>query len=380
MTPTVKSLAAVIASISVVGMAFGLNMPLLSLVLETRNVDSSVIGLSAAMQAVSAVVATPFIPRQIAAMGAHRYLLTCLAVVCGSILLFPALDDIASWFAIRFVMGVALTGVFVVSEAWIIQIAGARSRGQVLGIYAAVLSAGFSIGPLLIRFTGVEGWLPFLVSAGVVALAALPILFARAEAPQFGDNRNLPFSGFFKMAPVAILAALVFGAVETCILSLLPSYGLKNGLDINAAATLLAVTGAGSIALQVPIGWLSDRFDRRHVLLFCAAIGLAGVALLPALINLQAWLWPMLFVWGGVIVGLYTVGLALLGERLHDHDLAAANAAFIQAYGVGAILGPTLAGAAMSATGPTGLPLSLGLLFGGYMIFAAARARRAAVH
>jgi cyanate permease len=243
-----------------------------------------------------------------------------------------------------------------------------------LGIYATVLSAGFAIGPLLIRVTGIEGMTPFLVSAGIVALAAVPILIARADAPRFGNGRSLPVSGFLRVAPVAILAALVFGATETCILSLLPSYGFKNGLGIEAAATLLAVTGAGSIALQIPIGWLSDRFDRLHVLLFCALVGLGGIALLPALIGEQTFLWPLLFVWGGVIVGLYTVGLVLLGERVDDADLAAANAAFIQAYGFGAIMGPALAGAAMSGVGPDGLPLTLGLLFGGYLVFGLVKA------
>lgn len=369
----IRSLAAVIASISVVGMAFGLSMPLLSLVLETRGIDSSVIGLNAAAQAVSTIVATPFIPRHISAMGAHRYLLTCLAVICGSILLLGVFDDLASWFIIRFVLGIALTGVFVVSEAWIIQIAGAHARGRVLGVYAMVLSAGFAIGPLLVWFTGVEGLLPFVLSAGIVALAAVPILIARAEAPRFDHGASLPVSGFIKLAPVAILAALVFGAVETCLLSLLPSYGMGNGMDVKTAASLLAVTGAGSMALQVPIGWLSDRYDRRQVLLFCAAVGLGGVALLPLAIGDRVYLWPLLFVWGGVIVGLYTVGLALLGERVSEDGLASANAAFIQAYGFGSILGPVLAGAAMSSAGPIGLPLTLGLMFGGYLIFVSFR-------
>ena len=300
-------------------------------------------------------------------------------MVCGCILLFPIFDDLSAWFAIRFVLGVALTGVFVVSEAWIIQIAGAHARGRVLGLYAAILSAGFSIGPLLIRVTGIEGWLPFAVSAGIVGLAVIPVMFARADAPKFGGDRKLPLTGFVRLAPVAICAALIFGAAETCILSLLPSYGLRHGLNAESAATLLAITGAGSIALQIPIGWLSDRFNRLWVLLFCALVGLSGVALLPALINAEYLLWAMLFVWGGVIVGLYTVGLALLSEYVDATDLAAANAAFIQAYGFGAIMGPALAGAAMSAAGPDGLPLSLGLLFAGFMVFAVVRGRGAEV-
>jgi len=378
MNPTsrFKSLAAVIASISVVGMAFGLNMPLLSLVLETQSVDSSVIGLNAAVQGVSTVVATPFIPRQIGRVGARSYLLLCLAAVSACILLLALFKSLTAWFVIRFVLGLALTGVFVVSEAWIIQIAGARSRGRVLGIYATVLSAGFAIGPLIIRLTGIDNWLPFAVSAGIVILAMIPIAIARAEAPKFDSSHNIPVTSFVKLAPTAIFAALVFGAAETCILSLLPSYGMKNGLGVDEAATLLTITGAGCIALQYLIGWLSDRFDRRKVLLVCAAVGVGGVTLLPWIIATPVLLWPVLFIWGGVIVGLYTVGLALLGEKFNGLDLAAANAAFIQAYGVGAIAGPALVGVAMSVSGPDGLPFALAVLFGCYLVFAAGRTRR----
>ncbi len=371
-----KSLAAVISSISVVGMAFGLNMPLLTLVLEAQGIDISVIGLNTAVQGVSTVIATPFIPRQMGRMGARPYLLMCLAVVFVCIMLLGLIHSLAAWFVIRFVLGLALTGVFVVSEAWIIQISSAHSRGRVLGVYATVLSAGFSIGPLIIGVTGIDSLLPFAVSGVIVLIAMVPIAMARAEAPEFGSTHSIAVTSFVKHAPIAICAALVFGAAETCVLSLLPIYGIRNSLTTAGAATLLTITGAGSVALQYPIGWLSDRFDRGRVLLVCAGIGVGGVVLLPSVITTPFLLWPLLFVWGGVIVGLYTVGLALLGEKFTDLDLAAANAAFIQAYGVGSIAGPALAGAAMSIVGADGLPLALAFLFGGYLVFAVSWTRR----
>ena len=128
---------------------------------------------------------------------------------------------------------------------------------------------------------------------------------------------------------------------------------------------------AGGVFLQIPIGVLADRIDRRLLLMFCAGAGVFGGISLPLFIHLPWLLWPSLFLWGGVIVGLYTVGLTLLGERFRGADLVGANAAFVMLYGVGAVAGPPVAGAAMDLWDPHGLALALALLCLGFIGVAA---------
>ena len=118
---------------------------------------------------------------------------------------------------------------------------------------------------------------------------------------------------------------------------------------------MLTVLGAGALCLQMPIGWLADRVDRYRVLLACALGGLGGCLLLPVAVDAGAWLWPALFLWGGLFSGLYTVAMAIVGQRFRGADLVTANAAFGLLWGLGSLAGPPASGAAMDGRGPDGL-------------------------
>jgi len=174
---------------------------------------------------------------------------------------------------------------------------------------------------------------------------------------------------------------LVFGAVETGGFALFPVYGSRIGYSEADAALLLTMIGLGNVLLQIPLGMISDRVsDRRYLLLACATVGLVGTLFMPLFAQNWHLMAALLFVWGGVVAALYTVGLAHLGSQLSGHDLASANAAFVLCYGVGMVLGPQAIGIGMDAFGPAGFGWSLGLFFAIYMAVAigrlAFRARR----
>ena len=132
--------------------------------------------------------------------------------------------------------------------------------------------------------------------------------------------------------------------------------------------------GLGNVLLQIPLGMLSDRIaDRRHLLLACALVGLVGTLLMPyAAFNWHV-MAGLLFVWGGAVAALYTIGLAHLGTRLSGRDLASANAAFVFCYGIGMIIGPQALGMGMDIFGDYGFGWSLALFFAAYILLALAR-------
>ena len=132
--------------------------------------------------------------------------------------------------------------------------------------------------------------------------------------------------------------------------------------------------GLGNVLLQIPIGMISDRVgDRRYLLLLCAFVGLVGTVFMPLFAQNWHLMATLLFVWGGVVAAMYTVGLAHLGSQLSGHELASANAAFVLCYGVGMVLGPQAIGIGMDIAGPSGFGWSLALFFGAYMVLAAGR-------
>ncbi len=285
------------------------------------------------------------------------------------------------WFPLRAILHIALTVLFILSEFWISTSAPPHQRGFVLGIYATVLSLGFAGGPWLFAQIGSQGFLPFGVTFGLVIVAAIPVLAAWRESPKI-HTREAGASGFLRfiwLVPTATAAVLVFGAVETGGFALFPVYGARIGYSEADAALLLSMIGLGNVLLQIPLGMLSDRIsDRRHLLLGCAIVGLLGTVLMPFLAFDWHLMAALLFVWGGVVAALYTIGLAHLGSRLSGHDLASANAAFVLCYGLGMVLGPQAIGIAMDIFGANGFSWALALFFGLYIAVAAVASRGAA--
>ncbi|MGY6710581.1 MAG: MFS transporter [Rhizobiaceae bacterium] len=356
-------------------MALGLGMPLLSVVLESRGHSATMIGLNTAFAGVASIIAAPFAAPLASRFGVAATMLAMSLAASVAFLGFYAAESFWMWFPLRLVLHFAITVLFVLSEFWITATAPTAKRGLVLGVYATVLSLGFAIGPWLFSQIGSGGILPFLVAAGMALLAAPPVAAAWRESPDLRASApSARFSSYIFLVPTATGAVFVFGAVETGGFALFPIYGGRLGYSEAEAALLLTAIGLGNVLLQIPLGLLSDRMrDRRHLLLACAAIGLAGMILLPFVAASWYATAALLFVWGGVVAGLYTVGLAHLGSRLTGRDLASANAAFVLCYGVGMLAGPQAIGLGMDLFGTHGFSHVLAAFFIGYLVMVASR-------
>lgn len=369
-----RSLAAAIATISAVGVAIGLGIPLLSVLLENRGHSASLIGANTAAAGLASIIAAPLAAPIAARLGVARAIVLMLLIGSVAFLGFHFLQSLWAWFALRIVLHFALTALFVLSEYWINASAPPERRGLVLGIYSTSLSLGFALGPWLFSRIGSAGGLPFFVGFGIILVAIIPVLLAWRDSPDFEEGEHVPFLPFIFAVPTATMAVFVFGAVETGGFALFPVFGARIGYPEADAALLLTMIGLGNVLMQIPLGIISDRIsDRRKLLLFCAVTGLIGMLVLPYLMQNWYLIAGVLFLWGGVVAGLYTVGLAHLGSELTGRELASANAAFVFCYAIGMLAGPQLVGVGMDVMGPKGFPLSLGVFFAVYAVFAAIR-------
>jgi MFS family permease len=370
------SLIAAISAISVVGIAIGLGMPLLSVVLESRGHSATMIGLNTAVAGIASIAGAPLATPIASRLGVAWAMLVMIAAGALAFVGFHFAPAFWMWFPLRVILHISLTVLFILSEFWISASAPPSRRGLVLGVYATVLSLGFAAGPWLFSRLGSTGFLPFGVTVLLVVIAAIPVMAARRESPPIrpeGEETS-HFLRYIWMVPTATAAVLVFGAVETGGFALFPIYGSRIGYSEADAALLLTMIGLGNVVLQIPLGMISDRVrDRRHLLLLCAAVGLLGTLLMPQVAQNWHLMALLLFLWGGVVAAMYTVGLAHLGAQLSGHELASANAAFVLCYGIGMVLGPQVIGIGMDTFGPSGFGWALALFFGIYMALAAAR-------
>lgn len=367
---------AAIGSISAVGISLSLGLPLLAMVLEDRGYSSSAIGINTAMAGVSAVLFTPFVPRLAARFGAAQLLAASVLIAMATFPLFYVFESFWVWFPLRFVFHGAINSAFVLSEYWINALAPDGRRGLFMGIYATVLSVGFAVGPAILGLVGATGPAPFVVGTLVLGLAAIPVLAAFAANPPMTGGSGHSFMRHLTLVPLATFAALVMGATESGMFSFAAIYGLRIGLPEATAALLVSAVVIGNVVSQIPLGMISDRMDRRLLLLIIAGIGTVLIAIVPLIADRPFVLFTTLAVWGGVVAGLYTVGLTHLGARLSGADLASANAAFVFMYSLGMLFGPATMGAGMDLWNPHGLTTVAALFLGGYAVLAAWRLMR----
>jgi len=369
-----RALSAVIGTAFGVGVSVGAVVPLLSLNLEQRGFDAAWIGINAAMFPLGAVGFSILVPRIVARLGLFKAIVASVTLTAALMLLFPAIDDYFAWCAIRLVIGCIGVVHWIASETWINLLARDESRSRVMAVYATVMAGGFVCGPLMLSLTGIEGWIPFLAVAAASLCALVPVLLIRAPAPALDEKMDGNLFGIMRAVPLVMAAALVAGFVDASLFALIPVHQVRAGHAEQLAVLSLSVFMAGNLALQYPLGWIADHTSRRRAAIATSAVIVAGAIAYPLLLPAMGPpFWLMMFVWGGVSWGMYTLGLALLGERFQPAQLAAANAAFVMMYEAGSITGPVISGAALDHWPRLGLPVSVGVVAALFIVIAAVK-------
>ncbi len=370
------AMAGLIATVTLGAVTAGVTYPLLSFILERQGTAPGLIGLSAGMMPLGFIVSAYLTPALARRVGEARLAILCSLLAAATLIAIAWTQDVWAWMPLRFLLGFFTKPAYVISETWLISITPASRRGRIMGIYSAIVSGGFAIGPLSLGLVGTEGWPPFIIAIMALLLCGLIMLAVVPRLPEIShDGETTSVGGFFALAPLLLFAVFVAAAFEQTLISLFAVYGAALGSSEERIASLIACFIAGDAALQVLLGRMADRFGSTRTMLFCALASLAGCLLLSSIFDLRL-IWPFVFVWGGVSFGIYTMTLIQLGERFTGHALIAGNAAFALVWGIGGIVGSPTTGLAMQLIGHQGLPLSLGLLCGVLAVFLIAEKRR----
>jgi len=358
-----KGVIAAIASVGIICIAIGLSYLLLSFILEEMGVSASMIGFNTSMTPLGMILSSPFVPRLASKYGSWFLTVACFCMTAVMLFLLAVVRDLIFWFPLRFILGIAINVIFIISESWINQLAIPKIRGRIVGIYATVAASGFALGPMILIVSSSHGWMSFILGISGI-LVALPILIqAKEHLPEFDSEEKSSVFSFLSFAPLLLFSVASAALFEQITLSLLPIYGLRHGLSESASSLVLGALIVGNVFLQIPIGWLADLISRRVLLIILSFTAVSGSMLLPILIGGSVFLWPMLLIWGAVAYGTYTVALVELGDSLSGSALVAGCGAFSMMWGIGGTLGSPIAGIAMDNFGHEGFTAILGLTF-----------------
>ncbi len=363
----------IMAPIAAVGT---MSYPLIALVMERAGVSEFWIGFNAACAAVAIIVSSFLGPRLLGVLRLEQYMAAGIVLTLLPLVLFPFTSDYALWTLLRIALGASGGAIFLAAEYWIVTVAPPEKRGREVAWYALAIAGGMAIGPLFLGVTGAEGAVPFMACAGLAALSAAALALGWRLAPAVrGERRRGGVLGFFFSDPSLLWAVALFGAVEFGAFGLLPVWILREGLTEAQSIAGVAAVALGGLVFQPLIGLAIDRAPPRPLLIGATLACIVTPSAAAVATGDVALLYLALFLWGGLAGALYTVSLSTLGGRYSGSDLAAANAAVVAGYGLGALVGPLAIGAAMSALGPEGLPIVAASLAAAYLALALWRAR-----
>ena len=342
------------------GIALGLFPALLSLNLENNGFEASWNGLLGATPAIAGMVVVPFSPRIVARMGARPAYFAAAALSVSTAALFPVLPSLAAWFVLRFLMGAGLAVQFMIGESWVNNLADGPMRGRILGIYVIVLSVGLFVGPSIMAVAGTVGHPPFLTAAGLLLLACLPIVLARHMLPPAEDAaRIMGFIGALLRKPSAMITGVFDGFIFQTLLVLLPIYALRLGASEERAIEYLTICMFGGIPLQLLIGYLLDRIGAETVLVLCCAILTPSIPAFAWFVDEPAAAWPILILIGAGSAAIYTAAIAAISGSFSAAEMPSGTATFNLLWSAGAVVGPAVAGYAMTLWDPHGIAASM---------------------
>ncbi|HEY9212507.1 MAG TPA: MFS transporter [Ancylobacter sp.] len=295
------------------------------------------------------------VPHIVRRSGHIRAFAALTSGAVATMLAHPLFIDPYVWFVLRAITGFCFAGLYLVIESWLNDRATNQTRGFVMSAYVIVDYAALTAGQMMITLYPVRGFELFALGAMLFALATLPVSMTRAGQPAPIETARIRPIRLLRAAPVAVVGCFVIGLTNGSLWSLGPIFGIGRGLTSDGAATFMsAVVVAGAVA-QWPIGYLSDRMDRRRILgaLMVGAM-LAGLALGALPFGLLGLCVLGLF-YGALSLPAYSLAAAHAYDRTAPSEAVETAAGLLLAYGIGSVVGPSLASVGMTHYGPGAL-------------------------
>lgn len=364
--------AGVLFLIGAEALLFGYSYPFFSLALENRGLSNWLIGLNASLAGAGILFVGPFLPKLIDRFGVRNLVAAQFALSFLSFLAILIFDTIPVWFVARLVMGACFSALWTTTEIWLNGVVDDRHRGRIVGASGTLYATCQFLGPLMLGATGATGQLPLVaamvpLAIGVVVALSIPSAVGEAEEEDEPSVEGLRIA--LTLAGALVAAAFLGGIGETAMQALLPLYGLAHGMSEGEASALVAVFSLGEAVLVALLGWMADRYGRTRTLQLCAIVAAVTCLALPVTIDHGYAVAPVLFLAGGAISGIYTLGVILIGQDYRGQRLALVSTGFGMAYSAGSIVGATPVGFAIDLLGPNALPFSIAIGFAGLGVF-----------
>ena len=289
-------------------------------------------------------------PNMIRRVGHVRVFAALGSLVSACLILYAAWTNPYFWFLLRIIVGFCFSGIYVVAESWLNDSSSNETRGQTLSAYLIVQMMGIVLAQAVLNFADPSGYMLFIIISVVVSLSFAPILLSVSPAPQFQTSKRMTLSQLWSISPLGVVGQFFLGAIFAALFGMASVYGTERGLTVKDISLFVAAIYFGGMILQYPIGWVSDRMDRRVLIFIVCSIG-TFFSFAANLSDNFIWLLIVAFIIGGVSNPLYSLYIAYTNDYLGHDDMASASGGLIFLTGIGAIFGPSIVGWLLDAYG-----------------------------
>ena len=357
---------------------FGVGMIMLA-----NGLQGSLIGIRASLEGYTAFAAgfimtgyyagflsgALIIPQRIKNVGHVRTFAALASIASISILLHSLHVSFFGWFLMRFITGMCFVGMYTVAESWINDLSENNNRGQALSVYMMVSMAGNAFGQLFLNIASPETATLFMLVSILISVSLVPILVVVSKQPDFSISEFLTIKELYNASPLGVTAAVLTGLAHGALWGIGSIYALKNGLTIEQVSIFMFTFIIGGAVNQYLIGYLSDRYDRRSVLVAVAFLASFFSVLAVVFGTSFTSLLIITFIFGGLTVPLYALAIAHTNDFLSKKEMVAASAGLQMATGAGLTVGPLLGGLAIDLIGAAGFWIYLFVIHGSLGIF-----------
>ncbi|SMX22340.1 MFS transporter [Boseongicola aestuarii] len=293
-------------------------------------------------------------PEMIRRVGHVRVFAALGSFISAVLILYPTITDPWAWIVLRVIFGFSFSGVYVTAESWLNNASTNETRGQSLSLYVMAQMVGIVSSQALLNVADPAGFILFVIPSVLVSLSFAPILLSAAESPKFDTTKPMTLKQIYTISPLGCVGMFLMGAVFAAQFGMASIYGTRAGFSVAEISIFVSAIFIGGMLFQYPFGWVSDRMDRRLVILAAAVVGgIAGLLGLAFGGSFEVAVFAA-FIMGGMSNPLYALLIAYTNDYLQVEDMAAASGGLLFINGLGAVLGPVITGWMLTAMGPEG--------------------------
>ena len=356
-------MSALLVGIALLLLGNGLQGTLLGIRASLSGFGTETTGTVMACYYLGYLLGSALTPRLIRRVGSIRVFAALASLVSFAPLAHALWVNPVAWALLRALAGACMVGIYVVAESWLNGAATRENRGRLLSVYLSVCQMSQAGGQFLLGLADPRGFELFVLVSALFSLAVVPISLTRRAAPRHEHGTTVPFRQLMRRIPLSLLGVLVVSLSYGAFYAMGAVYALRSGFESASISMFMAATIVGSAVMQWPVGLLTDRIDRRRVMVWlCIAVSGIGVLLAIAPLGVPAISYALMFLYGGLSFPLYGVFVALAGDALEPGELVGASSSILLCNGLGSAMGPIMVAWLMEHTATAAFPLFIALV------------------